>query len=292
MVSEKQRESLCFFLRGKDSTVLLDLVRTVYPSVPAVFVDTGLEYPEIRDFVKTIDNVIWIKPDINFRQVIKTYGYPIISKEIAKRVVEYRNAQEKNKELDKTSAYKEFNGIATYKNGSSLYNKSKWKFLLDAPFLISDRCCNVMKKKPFKKYEKITGNKPFIGTMACESRVRMNNWLKNGCNSFNSTRPSSQPISIWTEQDILNYIRRFKIPYCSIYGDIVEDSAGRLDTTGCKRTGCVFCAFGCHLEKEPNRFQRLKITHPKLWDYCMKPWDNGGLGMKEVLEFLNIKTGE
>ena len=54
-----------------------------------------------------------------------------------------------------------------------------------------------------------------------------------------------------------------------------------------KRTGCVFCGFGAHLEKEPNKFQRLKQTHPQLWEYCMKDWDSGGLGMKDVLDFIN-----
>ena len=41
------------FSGGKDSTVLLDLARRAFPDIPAVFVDTGLEYPEIREFVKT-----------------------------------------------------------------------------------------------------------------------------------------------------------------------------------------------------------------------------------------------
>lgn len=45
------------FSGGKDSTVLLDLARRIYPDIPAVFIDTGLEYPELRDFVKTIPNV-------------------------------------------------------------------------------------------------------------------------------------------------------------------------------------------------------------------------------------------
>lgn len=71
------------FSGGKDSTVLLDLVRRIYPDVPAVFIDTGLEYPELREFVKTIDNVIWLKPSMNFRKVIETFGYPIVSKRIA-----------------------------------------------------------------------------------------------------------------------------------------------------------------------------------------------------------------
>ena len=125
--------------------------------------------------------------------------------------------------------------------------------------------------------------------MACESRMRKTAWLKNGCNAFDSKRPISQPMSFWTEQDVLRYIKDFNISYASVYGDIIKDEIGKYRTTGCHRTGCVFCGFGCHLEKEPNRFQRLKVTHPKLWNYCMKRWEEGGLGMKEVLDYIGVK---
>ena len=74
------------FSGGKDSTVLLHIVRQMYPEVEAVFCDTGLEYPEIREFVKTFDNVTWLKPKMNFRKVIETYGYPFISKEVSECV--------------------------------------------------------------------------------------------------------------------------------------------------------------------------------------------------------------
>ena len=74
------------FSGGKDSTVLLNIVREDYPNVEAVFVDTGLEFPEIREFVRTYDNVTWLKPKMSFRKVIETYGYPFISKEVAERV--------------------------------------------------------------------------------------------------------------------------------------------------------------------------------------------------------------
>lgn len=74
------------FSGGKDSTVLLHIARQLYPTIKAVFVDTGLEYPEIRDFVKTFDNVDIIKPKLNFRQVIDKYGYPFISKEVSECV--------------------------------------------------------------------------------------------------------------------------------------------------------------------------------------------------------------
>ena len=74
------------FSGGKDSTVLLHLVREDYPDIPAVFCDTGLEYPEIREFVKTFDNVTWMKPKMNFKTVIEKYGYPFISKEVSECV--------------------------------------------------------------------------------------------------------------------------------------------------------------------------------------------------------------
>lgn len=274
---------MCHFRGGKDSTVLLDLVRQLYSDVPAVFVDTGLEYPELREFVKTIDNVTWLKPEMNFKKVIEKYGYPIVSKRVAD-TIEYGRKPG-------TSRWELLHGRCVRSNGTpSEFNCEKWSYLLDAPFKVSARCCNVMKKKPMKKYSKETGRVPFIGTMADESRSRRKMWLINGCNAFTKKEPSSQPLSIWTEQDILHYLFKYKLPYASVYGDIIEDKDNKYHTTGCHRTGCVFCAYGCHLEKEPNRFQQLKITHPKLWNYCMKPWDSGGLGMREVLEYIDVKV--
>lgn len=75
------------FSGGKDSTVLLHLVREMYgDSIPAVYCNTGLEYPEITQFVKTFDNVEIIKPKKNFFQVCEQYGFPLISKEVSECV--------------------------------------------------------------------------------------------------------------------------------------------------------------------------------------------------------------
>ena len=276
------------FSGGKDSTVLLDLVRRIYPDVPAVFIDTGLEYPELREFVKTIQNVTWLKPEMNFRKVIETYGYPIISKEVSKRVHWGKRYLEEGKVG--YWAYQSLTQPVFTKDGNrSPYDTHKYGYLLDAPFKASDNCCKIMKKDTAHKYGKQTGRKPIIATMAYESQLRKMAWLKNGCNSFDATNPVSAPMSFWTEQDVFQYIKESNIPYASVYGDIKQDKNGKYYTTGCNRTGCVFCGFGCHLEKEPNRFQRLKQTHPKLWSYCMKPWDEGGLGMKEVLDYIGVK---
>ena len=89
---------------------------------------------------------------------------------------------------------------------------------------------------------------------------------------------------------MFEYLIKFNIPYCKIYGEILQDKNGKYYTTGLNRTGCMYCPFGAQLEKEPNRFQRLKVTHPKVWEFCMKPWDKGGLGMREVLEYIGVKT--
>ena len=271
------------FSGGKDSTVLLDLVRRIYPDVPAVFIDTGLEYPELREFVKTVPNVIWLKPEMNFKKVIEKYGYPLISKEVSRDVRVARN-----KPNGKT-AQKFIRGSDFCKKYGDCWSLEKYAYLISAPFKISNQCCNIMKKRPAHKFDKQSGLVPFIATMAEESNLRRKDWLQHGCNVFSAKNPKSQPMSFWKSQDVLQYIKQYNIPYASVYGEIVEDCSGRLHTTKLNRTGCVFCGFGVSFEKEPNRFQRLKETHPKLWNYCMKPWDEGGLGMKEVLDYIGVK---
>lgn len=269
------------FSGGKDSTVLLHLVRSLYPEVKAMFVDTGLEYPEIKEFVKSIDNVDIIRPKKMFNQVIEEYGFPIISKEVSECVGQARKALITGKYTYRLQRLK---GLLLDKNGNpSRYNHKKWEFLLEAPFKISNQCCNVMKKGPAHKYYKETGRAPLIGTLAEESRLRTQQYLKQGCNGFNNKIPTSNPLAFWTEQDILEYLVKFNVSYASVYGDIVQDEKGKYYTTGCQRTGCMFCGFGCHLEKSPNRFQKLKETHPKQYDYIINK-----LGFGAVLDYINV----
>lgn len=367
------------FSGGKDSTVLLDIARQLYPNIKAVFVDTGLEYPEIRLFVKTVSNVDWIRPKLTFRQVIEKYGYPFISKEVSECVYGAKKflrgggtANSTVSSLDAESMRKitpgggqttsienlgDWESIpvrvkilfgamtkGNIPNGErSKYSCERYKFFIDCPYEISSECCKVMKKAPAHSYAKSTGRKPMTAQMATESRLRTQQWLKNGCNGFDMKSPISNPMSFWTEQDVLTYIRLYGDgmvrrreeqsdeymrygdryvsrktgatmqsaeigrPICSVYGEIVTEDEehgqmtladvtdlgifdfGRplLKTTGCERTGCMFCGYGCHLEKSPGRFERMKITHPKQYEYIMKPWDDGGLGFKEIIDWIN-----
>lgn len=304
------------FSGGKDSTVLKHIVDSMYDDVPSLFVNTGLEYPEIQKFAMSQKNVVSMRPEMRFDEVIKKYGYPVISKEVSKYIKEGRTALQKGN-MD-YYAIQKLQGRLKDKNGNkSIYNCEKWEFMLDAPYKISNYCCDVMKKKPAKLYEKETGRKPIIGTLASESKLRKQQWLVNGCNAFTKNRPSSQPLSFWTEQDILHYIKKYNVPYCSVYGDIVIDLKGdfteqmsiidfleeynpedKLKTTGCNRTGCIFCMLGCQLDKEPNRFQKLKLTHPRQYEYCigggeyvdgMLQPSKEGLGLGKVLDYIGVK---
>ena len=115
------------------------------------------------------------------------------------------------------------NGELLDKNGKkSIYNCENYKYLLDAPFKISARCCYHMKKAPLNKFERQTGRHPITGVLACESKLREQSWIKFGCNGFERQRPLSQPLAFWLEEDILRYLKMTGIPYAPIYGDIVE----------------------------------------------------------------------
>lgn len=307
-------EGKCYvsFSGGKDSTVLADLAakmcKTLGYKLILWFSDTGLEYPEIKANVNTVGDYLRTKYEIEvevirdypkdkdgnritFRRVIEKYGYPLITKEVSRDVGRTQNNGGINSKTGKeTYSSKLLKGLIKNKNGkSSIYNKTQWAYLVNAPFKISNQCCDIMKKKPAHKFDKERGLKPIIATMAEESNQRRMQWIKSGCNSFDLNNPASKPMSFWTEQDVLKYISEYNLPIASPYGEIKQDENGKYYTTSCNRTGCIFCGFGCHLEKEPNRFQQLKETHPKLYDYCMKPWNEGGLGMDEVLNYINVK---
>lgn len=308
---------------GKDSAVLRHIIMQDFPDIVSVFVNTGLEYPEIQSFVRAAKDrgepVEILRPEMRFDEVIKKYGYPVIGKEVSNAIYEARRSIERGN-LN-TVRIKRLNGeLRMTKDGKdrSQFNHEKYKQLLNTDFIVSDRCCRVMKKTPVKLYSKRTEKKPITAQMASESRLRLNKWLQNGCNGFDMKAPISNPIAFWTEQDVLQYIKQHNVEIASVYGEIVykhdpeqmrlEDFTDEkigceaLCTTGCNRTGCIFCGFGAHLEKGEGRFERLKRTHPRQYEYCIGGGEyNGagiwqpnkeGLGMGHVFDELNRLYGD
>lgn len=239
------------FSGGKDSTVLLDIVRRMYPSTIAVYSYTGLEYPEIIKFVRSFENVEWVRPKKRISQVIEEYGFPFPSKETAGRI-EFQRKYPSQNYIDKIPA--------------------KYYGLLNSDIKISARCCYWLKKAPAKKFQKESGLFPIIGIMATEGRNRESQWLQHGCNTFAEGNQRSAPLSFWTEKDIWDYIHFFNLPYSEIYN------------MGYTRTGCVGCGFGINLDNHPNRYQLLQKTHPKFYNYCVNT-----LGWKTLFDFCNIE---
>lgn len=294
------------FSGGKDSTVLKHIIDNMYDDVPSVFCNTGLEYPEIQKFAMNSPNTITVRPKRSFREIIEGYGYPVISKEVSKNVYYAR------KDGEDSLYYQKLFGTLMYKGEKSMLCSDKWKFLYDAPFPISHWCCKFLKKQPMITFQNKNKLYPLLATMASESRLRTSAWLMTGCNVFEGDAKST-PMAFWTDQDVLRYIVKYDVEICSVYGDIVpkRDIEGQMDfmdmcegcedtyeTTGADRTGCIFCMFGVHLDKKPNRFQRLKETHPKQYDYCINggemrdgQWlpNKKGLGLGKVLDYIGVE---
>lgn len=254
------------FSGGKDSTVLLHMVREQFPEVPAVFCNTGLEWPSVVQFVRTFENVETLRPRDTFRTVLKEKGFPVVSKRVASAIHSLRNKSPEERDYL----------LRVPKKPGAYRVPLRWQFLMDAPFKIGDQCCNVMKRNPAYKYERRTKRQPILGTMAGESWLRLNSYLKYGCNAFAAKRPASTPLAYWREDDVWEYIRTQGIEVAPIYSQ------------GQDRTGCMFCLFGVHLEandRGENKFQRMYRTHPKLWLYCMEK-----LGLRPVMEFMGLPT--
>jgi 3'-phosphoadenosine 5'-phosphosulfate sulfotransferase (PAPS reductase)/FAD synthetase len=125
---------------GKDLGVMLDIIcRFIDKTVPAVFCNTGNEYPKVVKFVRQTDNLITVRPDMQIKQIIEKYGFPLISKEQNQYI---RQAKHTNSEkLRNIRLFGSINGIGKI--------VERWKFLIDAPFDVSEKCCDFLKKKPF-----------------------------------------------------------------------------------------------------------------------------------------------
>jgi hypothetical protein len=283
---------------GLDSiTLLLFLRKYVSKDIPGVSV-SSLEDRSIQRIHRQLDNMILLKPYKSKVQVIKEFGYPVISKMKARKIEHIQKPDNPKQTYIHALFTGDMGEQGKFKHSKEIKLPDKWLKLFGglynshrpdlscqiAPFKVSDRCCHWMKEKPINDFAKKNNLVPYMGLMASEGGQRRLGLRKNGCNYYGKTVTRSCPFAIFNRQDLLQLALDLNVPVPAIYGEIVRDEDGTLRTTKAQRTGCTMCGFGIHIEKRPHRFDRLRETNYKEWYFWMYT-----MGWGEVLDYIGVK---
>lgn len=260
------------FSGGKDSTVLMHLCEIIKKDILCVFVNTGCEYLDIIRFVnecqKDGHNIKIIRPEYKPREVWEKYGFPIISKRVANCIRRVRsNPNNKTSKL-----------VLGELGSDTIFTLPyKWRYLINEPYDTSDMCCQKLKKDPSYKFQKEYGLYPILGIMASESLLREKTYIRRGgCNVWGEDA-NSHPLSIWTDDDIWQFIRENNIKIADIYNK------------GAQRTGCAACGFGCQF-KNDHRLELLYNLYPKYYNMVMG-FKNNGVTYREALRKMLAVNG-
>lgn len=311
---------------GLDSITLHVFLRSIGIDVPAISV-SSLEDKSIQRVHKAL-GVIALPPAKredgrywNKREVIRQFGFPIISKETANKIALLQHPSPDNATVRHAIITGETGEYGGFRTGTRMQLARKWLELFGgpeneregthyktAPFLVSDKCCYYLKEKPCNDYAKESGRFPYMGLMASEGGRRQKALMLNGCNYISPGTKRSAPVAIFNRQDILTLTLEMEDYYHvhwrdfgeteietiipAIYGEIVRDADGTLRTTKAQRTGCSMCGFGIHMEGRPHRFDLLRESNPKEWEFWMKhiyqDEDGKWWGFGDVLDYIGV----
>lgn len=258
------------FSGGKDSTVMLALIKMCediytipFGGIPAVFSDTGIELGVTVDFVKWVKNSGWysnvqiIRPEKSFDWVLKHEGKPIKSKLKSEHLRRWQKGTRTGYVIGSLITGVLPTGTRTWK--TRLGDKDLHMIHDDFPIKASDGCCKAMKKETFDKYENEHGNRgQLIGIRMSEGGAReisVKKRIKNGgkmCTYFQHGHLKKAPIIDWTDDDVEEFIKKYKVPLSDAYTKY-----------GFERTGCMLCPFSRNLahdlqylhDHEPNRYK-------------------------------------
>lgn len=253
------------FSGGKDSTVILALIKmceeiyTLPPNaIPAVFSNTGIELGATIDFVHWVKsnyygNVQIIRPEKSFSWIIGNYGKPMKSKIKSQYISAY---QKGNHSITTMHNLLGENGKV---RKAKIANRDMHLLHPDFDIKVSDKCCAILKKKPFEKYNKENDIKGYmVGERIAEGGIRELSAVKrvNGggklCTKTRGNYIVKLPIIDWTDDDIENFIQKYNVPLSKAYTE-----------QGYERTGCFLCPFSLQIDKnleklhqyEPNRYK-------------------------------------
>jgi len=282
---------------GLDSiTLLLFLQKHVNKDIPGASV-SALEDRSIQKIHRQLSNIVFLRPGKLKTQVIKEFGYPVVSKEKAKKISILQIPDSPKQTFIHAIMTGDMGAQGGFKHSNKIKLPEKWIKLFGglynhhrpelicktAPFRVSADCCYHMKEKPCNDFAKKNKLFPYMGLMASEGGQREKGLRKNGCNYFGKTVTRSCPFAIFSKSDLLRLALELDVPVPEIYGEIVLLPNGTLDTTRAKRTGCTMCGFGIHMEKRPHRFDRLREDSPAEWNFWMYKW-----GWGKVLNYIGV----
>jgi len=245
------------FSAGKDSTVLLHLLRQYKPDIITIYGNTSIEFPECVKFARWLRdewdlNYYEAKPEVTFWWIVEEYGWPLLGKSFGVGGVAHKSSREKF--FDDLAARGELTG----------------QYAIQAEVPISSACCTFLKERPSQKLQKeLNVDGVFLGIMAAESRQRMFNFLEYGEWYYAKSQKmwKCHPLAIWTDEDIWAYIRRHDVPYAALYDMGYQDEATG-EWIHHKRNGCMFC--GMDLRFPNNHLAIMRRTHPKAWNTLMR----------------------
>lgn len=305
---------------GLDSIVLYLFLRSNGIDVPAVSV-SSLEDKSIQKVHKAL-GVQELKPLKSKVKVIREFGWPVISKEAAGKISHIQHPTEKNATVRHAIITGETGAQGGYRTGTKMQLKQRWLNLFGgadpegvelgyaaADFLVSDRCCYYLKEMPCENYHRETGRWPYMGLMASEGGRREKALAVNGCNYISKNTRRSCPFATFYRDDLLRLALEMDAWYQenhylfpgpkldsivpAVYGKIITDEKGRLQTTDAQRTGCSMCGFGIHMEERPHRFDLLWERNPKEWEFWMnkvvQDADGNWYGWGKVLDYIGVK---
>ena len=288
---------------GLDSITLLCFLRSIGINVPAISV-SSLEHRSIQAIHKQL-GVISLKPLKSKIEVLREFGWPVLSKEIAGKISLLQNPSPKNATVRHAIITGETGAYGGNRTGTRMKMAQKWLELFGGyeneaegvnyqtpDFRVSDKCCYYLKEKPCDDYAKEHHSSPYLGLMASEGGRRQKALMMNGCNYVTKGTKRSAPFAIFSRQDLLQLALDLDVPVPEIYGEIVRDPDGTLRTTGAQRTGCSMCGFGIHLEKRPHRFDQLWKRNPREWEFWMlkadKLPDGTPYGWGHILDYIGV----
>lgn len=294
---------------GLDSITLLCFLRSIGINVPAVSV-SSLEDKSIQAVHKQL-GVIALKPIKTKVSVIQEFGFPVLSKEIARKISLLQNPSPKNATVRHAIITGETGEYGGNRTGTRMKMAQKWLELFGGyenetegvnyktpDFKVSDKCCYYLKEKPCDDYAKQNHSSPYLGLMASEGGRRQKALMMHGCNYITEGTKRSAPFAIFTRQDLLQLALDLEVPVPEIYGKIERDQDGTLRTTGAQRTGCSMCGFGIHMEKRPHRFDLLWRRNEAEWRFWMyscygiSETEKHSIGWGHVLDYIGVEWRE